>query len=91
LKVLFDQLGQSALRNIACVLAATGGSDHHYLAIDTGLRPLVASIEGVSVPTAVYLTGQDFDQEGSIREEGQARLAAAVGEAVALASVLSRL
>jgi len=89
LKVLFDQLGQSALRNIACVLAATGGSDHHFLSIDTGLRPLVASIEGVSTPTAVYLTGQDFDEEGSIGECGRARLSAAVGEAVAIASVLS--
>jgi FMN reductase len=90
LKVLFDQLGQSALRNIACVLAATGGSDYHYLSVDTGLRPLVASIEGVSAPTAVYLTGQDFDEEGLIGESAQARLAAAVGEAVTIASVLPR-
>lgn len=90
LKVLFDQLGQSALRNIACVLAATGGSDHHYLSVDTGLRPLVASLEGLSAPTAVYLTGEDFDGEGSILENGRTRLEAAMLEAVAIASVLTK-
>jgi FMN reductase len=90
LKVLFDQLGQAALRNTACVLAATGGSDHHYLSVDTGLRPLVASLEGTSAPTAVYLTGQDFDEENSVLESGRARLETAMREAIAIASVLTK-
>ncbi len=90
LKVLFDQLGQSALQNTACVLAATGGSDHHYLSVDTGLRPLVASLEGVSAPTAVYLTGQDFDEDGAIGENGRTRLEGAIREAIAIASVLKK-
>lgn len=90
LKVLFDQLGQGALRDTACVLAATGGSDHHYLSVDTGLRPLVASIEGVSAPTALYLTGQDFDEDGAIGESGRSRLETAMREATAIASVLTK-
>jgi hypothetical protein len=38
----------------------------------------------------VYLTGQDFDEEGSIGEHGRTRLTLAVSEAVAMASVLSK-
>jgi FMN reductase len=60
LKVLFDQLAAGALEGTACVLSATGGSFHHYLSLDTGLRSLVASLGGWSVPTVVYATGDDF-------------------------------
>jgi FMN reductase len=88
LKVLFDQLGQAALHGTVCILAATGGSDHHYLSIDTGLRPLVASLNGTSVPTALYYTGQHFNEDGSLGEAGEDLLQTALGEAIALASAL---
>jgi FMN reductase len=60
LKLLFDQLDQAALVGTATVLCATAGSPLHYLSIDTGMRALVASLGGWSVPTAVYATGEDF-------------------------------
>jgi len=60
LKLLFDQLEQGALAGTAVVLCATAGSPLHYLSIDTGMRALVASLGGWSVPTAVYATGDDF-------------------------------
>jgi FMN reductase len=89
LKVLFDQLGQGALRNTVCILAATGGSDHHFLSVDTGLRPLVASLNGTSVPTALYFTGQHFNEDGALNEAAEELLKTALGEAVALSSVVS--
>ena len=65
LKLLFDQLAQDALVGTAVVLCATAGSPLHYLSIDTGMRSLVASLGGWSVPTAVYATGEDFG-EGNV-------------------------
>jgi FMN reductase len=62
LKVVFDQLPQSALRGVACVLAATAASPAHFLALDTGFRALVASLDGWSVPGVVYATPTDFDE-----------------------------
>ncbi|HEY5272468.1 MAG TPA: NAD(P)H-dependent oxidoreductase [Acidimicrobiales bacterium] len=88
LKVLFDQLGQGALRETVCILAATGGSDHHFLAVDTGLRPLVASLNGMSVPTALYFTGQHFNEDGTLADEADELLRTALGEAAALAFAL---
>jgi FMN reductase len=86
LKVLFDQLGQGALHGVVCILAATGGSDHHFLSIDTGLRPLVASLSGTSVPTALYFTGQHFNEDGTLADAADELLRTALGEAVALAA-----
>ncbi len=45
------------------VLAATGASPAHFLSLDTGLRPVVASLGGWSVPTVVYATGEDFSED----------------------------
>jgi FMN reductase len=62
LKVVFDQLPQSALGGVACVLAATAASPAHFLALDTGFRALVASLDGWSVPGVVYATPTEFDE-----------------------------
>jgi FMN reductase len=65
LKAFFDLLPQSALRGSVSLLAATGAAPSHYLALDTGLRTLVASLEGWSAPTVVYAVSADFDAEGN--------------------------
>ena len=62
LKVLLDQLPAGALASKSCVLAATAGGPTHFLSLDTGMRALVASLDGWSVPTVVYATGADFDE-----------------------------
>ena len=51
LKVVFDQLPAGGLKGKAAVLAATAGGPAHYLALDTGMRSLVASLDGWTVPT----------------------------------------
>jgi FMN reductase len=85
LKVLLDLLPAHALVGKACILTATGGSAHHSLVIDTGLRPLVASLEGWSVPTSLYATGEDFDGEGNLSGGGAIVLERAIAEARAVA------
>jgi FMN reductase len=88
LKVLFDQLVQGALTDVVCVLAATGGGPLHFLSVDTGLRPLVASLNGLTIPTPVYLTGSDFTEDGKLTEAADAILSSALGQAVALANAI---
>jgi FMN reductase len=85
LKVVFDQLAQGALGGTACVLAATAAGPIHFLSLDTGLRSLVASVEGWSVPTVVYAVPSDFDSEGKPLQPVLERLSSALGEASQIA------
>lgn len=81
LKVLLDQLPQGALRGKACILGATGATPLHYLSLDTGLRAVVASLEGWSVPTVIYATPESIAADGTTSEDVDARLRAALAEA----------
>src|SRR5882672_1013468 len=58
LKLVLDLLPTDALAGTGAVLAATGASPAHFLSLDTGLRPVVASLGGWSTPTVVYGTGE---------------------------------
>jgi FMN reductase len=84
LKVLFDQFGPDALRGVPCILAATAGSPAHELALDTGLRSLVASLGGWSVPTVIYATPTDFDDHKVPTQRVRDLFVAALDEAAAL-------
>ncbi len=84
LKVVFDQLPSRGLKGKAAVLAATAGGPAHYLALDTGMRSLVASLEGWTVPTVTYATPADLDEQKRPSENVRLSLAAALGEAAAL-------
>ena len=84
LKVLFDQLPSSALAGKAVVLAATAGGPSHFLALDTGGRALVASLDGWTVPTVTYATPGDFDDAKRPSEDVRASLGKALAEAAML-------
>lgn len=88
LKLLLDLLAPEALRGTVVVLAATGASSAHFLALDTGLRAVVASLGGMTVPTVVYATGDDFDVGGQPSTELRDRLRVAVGEAALVADAI---
>jgi FMN reductase len=81
LKVVFDQLGQDALAGTASVLVASAAGPGHYLSLDTGLRALVASLGGWSVPTVTYAVPSDFGEDGRPLGHIVDRLAAGLGEA----------
>jgi len=72
-----------------CVLAATGRSLQHFLALVNGLRPLVMSLAATAVPTAVYATGADFGEDGAPLEVVRGRLARALSEADVVAAAIS--
>jgi FMN reductase len=63
LKVFLDRFPSDSLARTAVILVATGGSRDHLLALDTGLRAVVASLSGWTVPTTVYGTPEDFDDD----------------------------
>jgi len=61
LKVFFDLLPAEALKGTVTLLIATGGGPAHLLMVDHGLRPLIASLAGLTTARAIYATPADFD------------------------------
>jgi FMN reductase len=60
-KHFFDLVDQYALANKLVLLTATGGSDHHALALEHALRPLFGFFQAMTVPVAVFASAGDFD------------------------------
>ncbi|MDO5060311.1 MAG: NAD(P)H-dependent oxidoreductase [Actinomycetaceae bacterium] len=63
-KTFFDLVGTERLAGTPVVLAATGGSARHSLAIEYALRPLFTAVRAASVPTGVYAATDDFGGSG---------------------------
>lgn len=84
LKTIFDLMPQDYLAGKVAVLIATGAIAEHMLAVDHGLRPLIASLAGVSAAAGIYATPADF-ADGAPGEALAQRLVDAVDEALRLA------
>ena len=87
LKVFFDLLPPDSLRGTVTLLIATGGGPAHLLMLDHGLRPLVASLGGLTTATTIYATSANFDgsePNAALTEH----LRGGVAEALALARAL---
>jgi FMN reductase len=88
LKVFFDLLAPEALEGKVAIPIATGGSAAHLLAVDHGLRPLLASLGAVTVATGIYGTDAQFaDGGGGWADQLLERVDRAALEAVTLAGV----
>lgn len=87
-KTVFDLLPQGGLAGTVVIPIATGYSPDHHLAIDHGLRPLIASLDGWTTPTGIYATKADIADDGTISEAVQAAASAAAAEARTLAAAL---
>jgi FMN reductase len=61
LKAFFDLLPRAALAGSVTGLIASGAVPDHALAIDHALRPLVASLTGLSAARSVYVTDADLE------------------------------
>ncbi|WP_049577452.1 FMN reductase [Nonomuraea sp. SBT364] len=63
-KSFFDLLDPDALAGTPVLIAATGGTARHSLALEHALRPLFAYLRAVVVPTAVYAASEDWGGTG---------------------------
>ena len=87
LKAFFDRFQAGALAGTAVVLVATAGIADHFLALDTGGRALIASLDGFVVPKVVYAVSADF-VDGEPEPAVLDALRAAIDQADAVASSL---
>ena len=67
LKNLLDHIPVEGLMGKACGLISMGATDHHYLTVDTQLRPVLAWFGAHLVPGQVYLQSQHF-QDGKLAD-----------------------
>ena len=83
-KSFFDVLEADALIGKPVIVAATGGTGRHSLAVDFAMRPLFAYMQALVVPTGIFASPHDWGTEG------KNALAGRVGRAAAeLASILA--
>lgn len=83
-KHLFDHVHQEALIDVPVLLAATGGSERHALAIDHQLRPLFGFFQARTLPIGVYATEGDFEAGALTSTAVKARIALAIQRAAPL-------
>jgi FMN reductase len=83
-KTFFDVLEEGSLDGVPVLVAATGGTARHSLALDFAMRPLFAYLRADVVPTGVFAATEDWGsagQQGSLAqriERAGRELAAAV-------------
>ncbi len=88
LKNLFDIIPNDALLGKPVGLIATGGSDHHYLALEQELRPLLSFFYAFVVPGCVYANNQHYSERDLVSKEILDRLNQLAKSVVNLAKIL---
>ncbi|MFJ6696544.1 FMN reductase [Streptomyces sp. NPDC091272] len=84
-KSFFDLLDPDALTGTPVLIAATGGTPRHSLALDHAVRPLFAYLRALVVPTAVFAASEDWGGEGdAFTAHLPGRIARAAGELTTL-------
>jgi FMN reductase len=67
-KSFIDVLDPQSLTGLPVLLAATGGTERHSLAIDYAMRPLFSYLHAVAVPTGVYAASGDWGSDSGLSE-----------------------
>jgi FMN reductase len=67
-KMFFDVVDRDALAGKPTLIAATGGTPRHSLAIEHAIRPLFAYLNAAVVATGVYAAAEDWGQSGLAAE-----------------------
>jgi len=81
-KSFFDVMEPGLLDGKPVLIAATGGSARHSLALEHAVRPLFSYLRAVVVPTAVYAASEDWASTGDGELAG--RVDRAAGQLAAL-------
>ncbi|GHH38903.1 FMN reductase [Streptomyces candidus] len=63
-KSFFDLIDPDALTGTPVLIAATGGTPRHSLALEHAVRPLFSYFRALVVPTAVFAASEDWGSEG---------------------------
>jgi FMN reductase len=79
-KTFFDVLEEGSLTGKPVLIAATGGTARHSLALEHALRPLFAHLGAVVVPTAVFAASEDWGSGGAGHPGLSARIERAAAE-----------
>jgi FMN reductase len=79
-KSFIDIMDTAALTDLPILIAATGGTERHSLALDYAMRPLFSYLHAVVVPTAVYAASSDWGSDAGLTD----RIARAAGELASL-------
>ncbi|MFI9360951.1 FMN reductase [Kitasatospora sp. NPDC053057] len=84
-KSFFDVIDHDALTGKPVLIAATGGTPRHSLALEHAVRPLFSYLRAVVLPTAVYAATDDWGTAGDALTDGlPSRIDRAAGELAAL-------
>jgi FMN reductase len=83
-KMFFDVLDPGSLSGTPVLIAATGGTPRHSLALEHALRPMFAYLRSVVVPTAVYAASADWGSTGTGGSELTTRISRSAEELAAL-------
>lgn len=89
-KNLFDLIPNDALKGKAVGLIATGGSDHHYLAIEHQFKPLFGYFNAYTIPGGVYANNSHFSDGQLVDDEILSRLKKLSIETVRLSALLNQ-
>ena len=69
-KLFFDVIERGGFAGKPVLIAATGGTARHSLALEHAVRPLFAYLNASTVPTAVYAATEDWG-EGALAADGR--------------------
>ena len=81
LKNLFDVLPNDALRGKPVGLIASGGTDHHFLAVEHQLKPLLGFFQAHTLPGAVWANNTHWSG-GELTDDDLRRQLEQLGESV---------
>lgn len=90
-KSFVDVLDPDSLTEMPVLIAATGGTERHSLALDYAMRPLFTYLHAVVTPTGVYAASSDWGAAGDASTGGlPERIDRAAGELAALVRASDR-
>ena len=90
LKNVFDLIPNDVLRGKVVGFIATGGTYHHYLALEHQFKPLAGYFKAHVIPGSVYIHNEHFVNKQLSNDEIIERLEALASDVVSLTSLIGK-